>query len=149
MHSIYLDFDHNLSLEVRGNFLDISKAFDKVWHDGLLYKLESFGISGNLLKLFHSYLYNRQQTVVLNGQYSKLAPILAGVPQDLILGPLLFFIYINDILENLKSSAKLFADYTSLFSTVYNATESANLLNEDLKKYQNGLSIGRCYSTLI
>ena len=54
VHSIYSDFDHNPSLEVRGNFLDISKAFDKVWHDGLLYKLESFGISGNLLKLFHS-----------------------------------------------------------------------------------------------
>ena len=58
VHSIYSDFDHNPTLEVRGNFLDISKAFDKVWHDGLLYKLESFGISGNLLKLFHSYLNN-------------------------------------------------------------------------------------------
>ena len=71
VHSIYSDFDHNPSLEVRGNFLDISKAFDKVWHDGLLYKLESFGISGNLLKLFHSYLNNRQQRVAVNGQYSK------------------------------------------------------------------------------
>ena len=141
MHSIYSDFDHNPSLEVRGNFLDISKAFDKVWHDGLLYKLESFGISGNLLKLFHSYLNNRQQRVVLNSQYSKWAPILAGVPQGSILGPLRFLICINDLPENLKSSAKLFADDTSLFSTVYNATESANLLNEGLKKYQNGLSI--------
>ena len=141
MHSIYSDFDHNPSLEVRGNFLDISKAFDKVWHDGLLYKLESFGISGNLLKLFNSYLNNRQQRVVVNGQYSKWAPILAGVPQGSILGPLLFLIYISDLPENLKSPAKLFADDTSLFSTVYNATESANLLNEDLKKYQNGLSI--------
>ena len=93
MHSIYSDFDHNPSLEVRGNFLDISKAFDKVWHDGLLYKLESFGISGNLLKLFHSYLNNRQQRVVLNGQYSKWALILAGIPQGSILGltSLLFF----------------------------------------------------------
>ena len=51
VHSIYADFDHNPSLEVRGNFLDISKAFDKVWHEGLLYKLESLGISGNLLNL--------------------------------------------------------------------------------------------------
>ena len=107
MHSIYSDFDHNPSLEVRGNFLDISKAFDKVWHDGLLYKLESFGISGNLLKLFHSYLNNRQQRVVFNSWYSKWAPILAGVPQGSILGPLLFLIYINDLPENLKSSAKL------------------------------------------
>ena len=54
VHSIYLDFDHNPSLEVRRSFLDISKASDKVWHDGLLYKLKSFGIFGNLLKLFHS-----------------------------------------------------------------------------------------------
>ena len=68
-----------------------------------------------------------------NGQYSKWAPILAGVPQGSILGPLLFLIYINDLPENLKSSAKLFADDT-LFPTVYNATESANLLNENLKK---------------
>ena len=92
MHSIYLDFDYNPSLEVRGNILDISKAFDKVWHGGLLYKLESFGSSGNLLKLFHSCLNNRQQRVVLNGLYSLRAPILAGVPQGSILGPLLFFI---------------------------------------------------------
>ena len=134
VHSIYSDFDHNASLEVRGNFLDISKAFGKVWHDGLLYKLECFGISGYLLKLFHSYLNNRHQRVVLNGQYSKWAPILAGVPQGLILGPLLFLIYINDLPENLKSSAKLFADDTSLFSTLYNSAESANLLNDALKK---------------
>ena len=149
VHSIYSDFDHDPSLEVRGNFLNVCKAFDKVWHDGLSYKLECFGISGNLLKLFHSYLNNRHQRFVLNGQYSKWAPILAGVPQGLILGPLLFLIYINDLPENLKS-AKLFADDTSLFSTVYNSAESANLLNEDLKKkYRNGLSNRKCYLILI
>ena len=81
VHSIYSDFDHNPSLEIRGNFLVISKAFDKVKHDDLLYKPESFGISVNLLKLFHSYLNNRQQRVVLDGQYSKWALILAGIPQ--------------------------------------------------------------------
>ena len=70
VHSIYADFDHNPSLEVRGNFLDISKAFDKVWHEGLLYKLESIGISGNLLNLFRSFLNDRCQRVVINGQHS-------------------------------------------------------------------------------
>ena len=134
VHSIYSDFNHNPSLEVGGNFLNISKAFDIVWHDGLLYKLECFGISGNLLKLFRSYLNSRHQRVELNGQYSKWAPILAGFPQGSILGPLLFLIYINDFPENLKSSAKLFVDDTSLFSTVYNSAESANFLNDNLKK---------------
>ena len=52
VHNIYADFDHNSSHEVRGNFLDISKAFDKVWQEGLLWKLEPLGISGNLLNLF-------------------------------------------------------------------------------------------------
>ena len=81
MHSIYLDFDHNPSPEVRGFFLDISKAFHKVWHDSLLYKVESLRVSENLLK-FQNYLNNRQQRVVLTGHYSKRALILAGVPQD-------------------------------------------------------------------
>ena len=59
VNSIHTDFDHNPSLEVRGNLLDISKAFDKVWHEGLIYKLESIGISGHLLNLFHSFLNDR------------------------------------------------------------------------------------------
>ena len=56
-HEIYSAFDCNPSLEVRGVFLDLSKAFDKVWHDGLIYKLKSLGISGSLLKLIQNYLY--------------------------------------------------------------------------------------------
>ena len=116
------------------NFLDISKAFDKVWHEGLIFKLETIGISGNLLNLFESFLSDRQQRVVLNGQHSKWAPVLAGVPQGSILGPLLFLIYINDLPNNLESLAKLFADDTSLFSTVYDPHKSAKLLNDDLLK---------------
>ena len=70
LHNIYADFDHNASLEVGGNFLDISKGFDKVWHERLLYKLESLGISGNLLNLLRSFLNDKHQRVVLNGQLS-------------------------------------------------------------------------------
>ena len=94
-------------------FLDISKAFDKVWHEGLLYKLKSMGISGELYDLLENYLSGRFQRVVLNGQTSSF---LAGVPQGSILGPLLFLVYISDLPDGLKSNGKLFADDTSLFT---------------------------------
>ena len=64
-HEIYKSFDDGW--EVRGVFLDISKAFDKVWHQGVLFKLKQNGISGNLLKLMEDFLANRYQRVVLNG----------------------------------------------------------------------------------
>ena len=70
-HEIYSAFDRNPSLVVRGVFLDLSKAFDKVWHDGLIYKLKSLGISRSLLKLIQNYLDNRFQRVLLNGQTSE------------------------------------------------------------------------------
>ena len=114
-HEIYHAFNCNPSLEVRGIFLDLSKAFDKVWHQGLLFKLESFGIRGKLLNLLEDYLSNRFQRVLLNGQESSWLPIKAGVPQGSILGPLLFLIYINNLPDGLHSIAKLFADVMFLF----------------------------------
>ena len=132
-HEIFKAFDCNPSLEVRSVFLDISKAFDKVWHEGLLYKLKSMGISGELYNL-ENYLSDRFQRVLLNGQASSWRPVLAGVPQGSILGPLLFLIYINDLPNELKSNAKLFADDTSLFTIVQDKTESANILSNDLSE---------------
>ena len=76
------------------------------------------GISGELFKLLENYLTGRFQRVVLNGQTSSWRPILAGVPQGSILGPLLFLVYINDLPNGLISNAKLFADDTSLFTIV-------------------------------
>ena len=131
-HEIFEAFDCNPPLEVRSVFLDISKAFDKVWHEGLIYKIKSVGISGELCKLLENYLSGRYQRVVLNGQTSSWRPVLAGVPQGSILGPLLFLIYINDLPNDLKSNAKLFADDTSLFTIVKDKKESANILNNDL-----------------
>ena len=119
---------------MRGVFLDISKAFDKVWHKGLLFKLKQNGISGKLLNLISDFLSNRKQRVVLNGQYSSWANIEAGVPQGSILGPLFFLIYINDLSENLETNPKLFADDTSLFSIVHDLHLTANELNRDLAK---------------
>ena len=93
-------------LEVRGVFLDISKALDKVWHEGLLLKLSLNGISGNLLKLLRDFLYCRKQRVVLNGQNSSWQNANAGVPQGSILGQLLFLIYINDLSNEVSSNCK-------------------------------------------
>ena len=131
-HEIYSAFDCNPSLEVRGVFLDLSKAFDEGWHDGLIYKLKSLGISGSLLKLIQNYLDNRFQRVLLNGQTSEWKPVKAGVPQGSILGPLFFLVYINDICSNLSTNVKLFADDTSLFSIVNDANKSFENLSNDL-----------------
>ena len=131
-HEIFEAFDCNPPLEVRSVFLEMSKAFDKVWHEGLLYELKSMGISGELYDLLENYLSGRLQRVILNGQTSSWRPILAGVPQGSILGPLLFLIYINDLPNELKSNAKLFADDTSLFNIANDENGSFNVLNSDL-----------------
>ena len=100
-------------------FLDISKAFDNVWYQGVILKLKQNGISENLLKIIEDFLSNRYQRVVLNGQSSGWAEVNVGVPQGSILGPLLFLIYINDLSTGLSSNPKLLADDTSLFLVVH------------------------------
>ena len=115
VNEIHLAFEDPKSLELCAVFLDISKAFDKVWHQGLLVKLKQNGISGNLLMLFENYLHNRKQRVVLNGSFSDYSVIESGVPPGSVLGPLLFLIYINDLEKNIKSNIKFFADGTILY----------------------------------
>ena len=117
-HEIFEVFDYNPSLEVRSVFSDISNAFDKVWHEGLLYKLKSMVISGELYNLLEKYLLGRFHRVISNGQQSSWKAILAGDPQGSILGPLLFLICINDLPNELKSNVKLFTDDTYLFAIV-------------------------------
>ena len=74
----------------------MSKAFDKVWHEGLIFKLKSVGVSDPLLRLIESFLSNKFQRVLLNGQTSEWLPVEAGLPQGSIPGPLFFLIYIKD-----------------------------------------------------
>jgi hypothetical protein len=114
--------------EVRVVFLDISKAFDKVWHTGLLKKLEALGLRN---PLFESYLENRMQRVVVEGQSSEWENIGSGVPQGSVLGPLLFLIYINDLTDDLESCPFIFADDTTLFEVVDNPMDSGQLLNDE------------------
>ena len=131
-HDIYQSLDDGL--ETRAVFLDISKAFDKVWHKGLLFKLKLNGISGNLLNVITDFLYQIKQRVALNGQHSSWTNVQAGVPKGSVLDPLFFLIYINDLSDGLTSNPKLFADGTSLFSVVQNINSTANDLNSDLIK---------------
>ena len=111
--------------------MDVSKAFDRVWHEGLIYKIKRNGVTGPPLELIQSHRFQR---VVLNGQSSTWLPVTAGVPQGSILGPLFFLIYINDLSNSLSSTAKLFADDTSLFSVVNDVNLSQFHLNSGLKK---------------
>ena len=126
-HEIFEAFDYNAPLEISLVFLDISKAFEKVWHEGLLYKLKSMDISGQLYNLLENYLSGRFQRVALNGKTSTWRPVLAGVSQGSIMGPLLFLIYINDLPNELNSLPITHP----LFTVVKDNSESANVLNND------------------
>jgi len=97
-------------------YLDLQKAFDTVDHDILLYKMYNYGIRGELLKWFRSYLSDRQQYVCVGNACSDFRPIKCGVPQGSVLGPLLFLIYVNDISEVIPNAdIRLFADDTNVF----------------------------------
>ena len=121
----------------QGVFLDVSAAFDAVWHKGLLAKLEQINISGTALQLFSNYLSNRHSVTVIDGHKSTELPLLAGVPQGSRLGPLLFIIYINDLVSDLESNPFVYADDTTLIATGSSTYETTNILNRDLFKISN------------
>ena len=120
--------------EIQVVFCDISKAFDRVWHAGLLRKLEAAGVTGKLLNWFKNYLFDRKQRVILPGVNSDWSKIFAGVPQGSILSPLLFLVFINDIVNEIGSCIRFFADDISLFIIVDDPVASAERLNAALIK---------------
>ena len=122
----------DINLDVRSVFLDMSKAFDKVWHEGWLFKLKQNGINGKLLNLLKSYLTNRNQRVLLNSSESRCGIVESGIPQGSVLGPLLFLININDLENGIKSHIKYFANDTSLFTIVKDPDIPTLELNHDL-----------------
>ena len=118
----------------QGLFLDLSSAFEKVWHNGLLAKLSQIGVNGSFYDILGSYLDDRRQIVVVDGQKSDTLDVKAGIPQGSRLGPLLFIIYINDIVDNIESDILIFADDTSMFATGSDPAETSAQLNRDLEK---------------
>ena len=111
--------------------LDFSKAFDKVSHSKLLWKLHQYGIRGNALNWIQAFLGNRSQSVVLEGEESDLVPVTSGVPQGSVLGPILFLIYINDLPDQIVSQVRLFADDTAVYLTMEGG-DSHRVLQNDL-----------------
>ena len=108
------------------------------WHRGLIFKLKQCGIGGNLIKWFEDYLKTHLQRVVINRQASQWGEVSAGVPQGSVLGPLLFLLFINDIIHVITHcNICLFADDTCLFIEIDNRLETAELINEDLSNIQN------------
>ena len=112
--------------------MDFAKAFDKVPHQRLLYKLKFYGIKNQTLTWISAFLSNRTQTVVLDGESSDIAPVTSGVPQGTVLGPVLFLVYINDLSEYMKSSQlRLFADDSIIYKTI-KSQKDCDSLQEDL-----------------
>ena len=105
-------------------YLDFWKAFDTVPHNRLLGKLESYGIKGNILQWIKAFLVGRTQEVLVNCVKSKCAPVASGIPQGSVLGPVLFVIYINDILDSIDSNGLIFADDTKIFRLISSKKDS-------------------------
>ncbi|CAB3995444.1 Hypothetical predicted protein [Paramuricea clavata] len=132
---------HNI-LEKRAQvdtvYLDFAKAFDNVSHDLLLVKLHNFGIRGNLLRWFGDYLSGRLQRVTVLGVTSEPLPVLSGVPQGSILGPLLFLIYVNDLPKatSFDTTVTMFADDTKCHRPLRNLQDT-KILQQDLDKITN------------
>ena len=115
-------------------FLDISAAFDSVWHNALIEKLKQINVTAKPFQLFKSYLTNRKARTVVDGATSPELDLDSGVPQGSRLGPLLFILFINDIINDLESTPHIFADDTSLIATANSTLETVATLNRDLAR---------------
>ena len=112
--------------------MDFAKAFDKVPHRRLLYKLNYYGISGPTLHWISAFLTNRTQTVVIDGKSSSTVPVTSGVPQGIVLGTVLLLVYINDFSHYLTySQLRLFADDSIIYMPI-KSQHACNKLQHDL-----------------
>ena len=125
--------------EVRIVSLDLSRAFDRVWHSGLLLKLSACGIGGQLHAWLSSFLQARTQSVAVCGQESSPLPVRAGVPQGSVLGPTLFLVFLRDMGNGVRSHLDFYADDCTLHRVVEDRSDRstvANDINADLRTIQ-------------
>ena len=118
-------------LQVDVAILDFAKAFDKVSHARLVHKLNYYGVRGPLLQWLQSFLIDRTQKVIIDGSHSSPCHVTSGVPQGSVLGPVLFLIYINDIISNIHSQLRLFADNCLLYHLIH-SFDDHKILQSDL-----------------
>ena len=147
------DWSHSFDLGHRTDvaIFDFSKAFDKVPHKRLLAKLAYYGIAGNAFNWIGAFLHNRTQRVVLNGSKSAWSSVDSGVPQGTVLGPLLFLVYVNDIVSDIKSEIRLFADDCILYREIKSTVDS-QILQDDInslfswsKLWQMEFNVSKCH----
>lgn len=117
-------------------YLDNYKAFDKVSHRRLLYKLKSYGVGGVVWKWIQAFLQDLKQQVVINGSKSSQTSVTSGISQGSVIGPILFLIYINDFPDQVLSSTKLFADNSNTYRRV-GSREDQELLQKENKFLTN------------
>ena len=129
--------NNNVAIDTVAVFIDLRKAFDTVDHRILLDKLERYGIRLANLRWFFSYLSNRTQVVNANGVTSSMLPVVCGVPQGSILGPLLFLLYVNDMTCSVKDcSVRLYADDTVIYKATPSRGDTIKAIQTDLENYQ-------------
>ncbi|GFV58140.1 probable RNA-directed DNA polymerase from transposon X-element [Trichonephila clavipes] len=122
-------------------FLDIQKAFDRVWHTGLLFKLITYKIPPPLILLLKSYISDRSFTVRINRTLSQTRPAKAGIAQGSILGPVLFNLYVNDIIKTTNTMICMYADDTAILSRHYNPNTLTQNINEHLAHLEIWFSV--------
>ena len=151
VHDLMVHSDCNIQTDLI--LMDLSKAFDRVPHERLLYKLHWYGVRGHILDWIRAFLTDRTQQVVLDGATSTTVPVGSGVPQGSVLGPLLFIIYINDLPDYIKHcKVRLFADDCVLYRSVVNYNDTL-LIQEDLLSLQMwshdwlmNFNVSKCHS---